>query len=108
MLEYSYYLKSILQIRDNGVGWVLPSLWLLKGDGEQEAEIDVISIYVPRPYAGPVTLELREVSSNTSIDNQENNRRKLNKILQRVKSRFGRKVRVIGFFNDNLLFEWPR
>lgn len=108
LLEYSTYLQTVLRIREGGLsGWVLPSVLLLTEDGEQYAEVDVVAVYVPKAHSGPIKIELLEVSRNDSEDNREENRRKLNKIAQRVKERFGRKVCVMGYFNNRQVIAWP-
>lgn len=103
LLEYSCYLSSVLNLRQDRAGWVIPSTILLKENGETEAEFDVVSIYVPKAHAGPVTLEIREVSTNNSEDNREKNRKKLNIISHRVEKRFGKRVQMIGLFNDEVV-----
>ena len=100
LLEYSTYLKTVLRIeKDAMAGWVVPSVWILKDNGEPEAEVDIIACYAPSPSGHPATLELIEVSSNDSQENEAKNRQKLKKITQDVKERFDRRVRVIGSFN---------
>lgn len=100
LLEYLTYLETILRIGEKGyVGWVLPSVWLIKEDGENFAEVDVVALYVEKEFKIPIKIELLEVSTNESLDNKEENRRKLRNVAHQISSRFGRKVNVIGFFN---------
>jgi len=103
LYEYSTYLNSMLTLRQDKSGWVIPSTTLLKENGELEAEFDVVCIYIPRSHDGPVTLEIREVSKNDSDDNREKNRRKLNHISHRVEQRFGKRVQTIGLFNGEVV-----
>lgn len=108
LLEYFTYLSTVLCIREQNVsGWVLPSVNILKEDGTVYTEVDVVAIHVPEPHKGPVKVELLAVSQNTSPDNKDKNRRKLNKVVQLVKNRFGRKVLVEGSFNNEQVLYWP-
>lgn len=100
LLEYITYLETILRVAEEGyIGWVLPSVWLMKDDGKKFAEVDVIVLYARKEFTSPVRIELLEVSTNDSLDNKEENRKKLRNIAYQIKSRFGRKVEVIGLFN---------
>lgn len=102
MLEYSTYLDAVLYIQKKDIaGWVLPSVWILDKNGEPENEVDVITLYIPIPQGHPVKVELLEVSSNDSDENLTKNRRKLKKVAQDIKNRFGRQVQVKGYFNDH-------
>jgi HD superfamily phosphohydrolase len=108
LLEYSSYLETVLRIREHAVaGWVLPSVWILNESGDKDNEVDVIAVYVPKPHYSPITVELLEVSNNDTDDNRLKNRKKLDKIAERVKGRFGRKVHVIGRFNGQEIVHWP-
>jgi len=105
MLEYLNYLKMVLKLRlDNIYGWILPSMRIIKDDGEVYAEVDIAALYVRRLYDSPVNLDLIEVSYNNTEENKHEQRRKFVKINQLVKTRFGRKVSVKGYFNNTQIF----
>ena len=101
LLEYLTYLETILRIGEKGhIGWVLPSVWLIsEEDRKKVAEVDVVVLYVEKEFRSPVKIELLEVSTNDSLDNKEENRRKLRNLAYQIKSCFARKVEVTGFFN---------
>ena len=102
MLEYLTYLDAVLYTQKKDVaGWVLPSVWILDKNGEPENEVDIITLYIPLPQGRPVTIELLEVSSNDSDENLSKNRRKLKKVAQHIKNRFGRTVKIEGYFNKH-------
>jgi len=105
MLEYFNYLNTVLKLRRDSIyGWVLPSMRIIKDDGEAYAEVDIAALYVRRLYDSPVNLDLIEVSYNNTEDNKHEQRRKFVKINQLVKTRFGRKVNVKGYFNNNQIY----
>lgn len=108
-LEYSTYLETILRLRDQGLpGWVLPAVRFLDENEADRIEVDVCAIHAPKAHHGPVTLELHEMSRDDSQSNREHNRRKLeNGMLFRVRDRFGRKIRVLGYFNEQEVLRWP-
>lgn len=101
LLEYLTYLETILRIGEKGyIGWVLPSVWLIsEEDRKKVAEVDVVALYVEKEFRSPIKIELLEVSTNESLDNKEENRKKLRNVAYQIKSRFARKVKVMGFFN---------
>ena len=101
LLEYLTYLDVILRIGEKGyIGWVLPSVLFMKEDGKNFAEVDIVALYVEKEFKSPIKIKLLEVSTNKSLDNKEENRKKLRNVAYQINSRFGRKVNVIGFFND--------
>lgn len=101
LLEYLTYLETVVRIGEKEyIGWVLPSVWLVREeDRKRIAEVDVIALYVEREFRSPVKVELLEVSTNKSLDNKEENRKKLRDVAHYVRSRFPRRVEVRGFFN---------
>lgn len=108
LLEYSTYLQTVLKLRQQNLcGWVLPSVVLLTEDGKQHAEIDVIAVYVRRAHSSPVTIDLLEVSLNSSPANQEKARKTLDKVTQTVRTRFRRNVSVGSYFNGQNIVSWP-
>jgi hypothetical protein len=108
VLEYSAYLRTVLRFREQGLhGWILPAAKIWGEDGKLYAEVDVMAISVPKPHQGPVKVELLEVSRDNSQHNQEDNRRKLDKIVHLVQNRFNRNVAIEGYFNDQLVVSWP-
>lgn len=108
LAEYSTYLQTILDLRRCSLsGWVVPSVMLHTGDGTLYTEIDVISLYVQRAHDSPVIIDLSEVSLNDSTTNQEDARRKLEKVIQCVRTRFPRNVCVGGYFNGRSIVSWP-
>lgn len=107
LLEYSTYLQTILRLRKQNLsGWVLPAVVLITEDGKQYAEIDVIAVHVPRAHSSPVTIELLEVSVNDTPANQEEVRKRLDKVTQSVRNRFRRNVCVKGCFNGRQIVYW--
>ena len=101
ILEYVTYLEAVLRIRERAlIGWTLPSVWVLEKNGTRFREVDVMAAYVEKKFRGPVRVEMREVSVNTSPDNREENRKKLRDIAHKIRDRFGRNVHVEGFFNE--------
>ncbi len=105
MLEYFHYLDMVLKLRRNNIyGWVLPSMRIIKDDREPYAEVDIAALYVRRLYDSPVNLDLIEVSYNNTEENRHEQRKKFVKVNQLVKTRFGRKVSVQGYFNNIKIF----
>ena len=105
MLEYSKYLNMVLKLRHDSIyGWALPSMRIIKDDGEAYAEVDIAALYVRRLYDSPVNLDLIEVSYNNTEDNKHQQSKKFAKINQLVKTRFGRKVNVKGYFNNSQIY----
>jgi hypothetical protein len=101
LLEYLTYLETVLWIGKKGyIGWVLPSVWLVREkDKKRIAEIDVVALYVEKEFRSPVKIRLLEVSTNKSLDNKEENRKKLRDVAHYIRSRFPRKVEVRALFN---------
>jgi len=101
LLEYLTYLETVLRIGEKGyIGWVLPSVWLVSDeDRKKVAEVDVVALYVEKEFRSPIKMELLEVSTNESLDNKEENRKKLRNLAYQINSCFARKVEVMGFFN---------
>lgn len=103
-LEYSTYLGKILDIRRGSQqGWVLPCVKMLNEVGVEDAEIDVVSLTVPRTHEGPVKLELWEVSKDDSLSNRRDVEGKLEKISGLVGRRFSNKIKIVGKFNSDVL-----
>ena len=61
-------------------------------------------MYLNKEFTCPVKVELFEASNNDSLDNKENNRKKLRNVAHQITSRFSKQtIEVTGFFNDELL-----